>query len=174
MSSSASPVAYPHQRRSRSIGAVSARHRGKADYSPLIALILIVVVPLAGMGLLIAVGLRYPSAILILVGAADGVLLIQAVHKVVLNLAGKQPQTAEQWADRLSLRAQLAGAMVLSLAFIGQVRGWMHGMFRDVVVGVLVVYLVAGPIYWFGGRRRLIAVLRTGATGEEPGRMQDS
>ena len=153
---------------------MSARHRGKADCSPLIALILIVVVPLAGIGLLIFVGLRHPSAILILVGAVDGVLLIQAVHRVVLNLADMQPQTAEQRADRLSLMAQLAGAMVLSLAFIGQVRGWMHGTFGDVIVGVLVIYLLAGPIYWLGGRRRLIAALRNRATGDGPGRMQDS
>jgi hypothetical protein len=75
---------------------------------------------------------------LIHVGAVDGVLLIQAVHRRRLNMADRRPQTAEQWADRLSLMTQLADATVLSLASIGQVRGWMHGTFRD-AVGVLVV-----------------------------------
>jgi hypothetical protein len=65
-------------------------------------------------------------------------LLIQAVLTVVLNLADKQPQTAEQWTGRLTLMAQLADAIVVSFAFIGQVRGWMHGTFRDLIVCVVV------------------------------------
>ena len=69
-------------------------------------------------------------------------------------------------ADRLSLIAQLVGALVAALASIGQVRGWMHATFRDVIAGVLVLYLVGSPIYWFGGRRRLTSVLRTRATGD--------
>ena len=85
-------------------------------------------------------------------------------------------------ADRLSLIAQLVGALVAALASIGQVRGWMHATFRDVIAGVLVLYLVCSPIYWFGGRRRLTSVLRTrdgAATGrrsgtvlEDPGRFR--
>jgi len=148
---------------------VSARHRGKADHWSLIQLILTLMVPLAGIGLLIFVGLKHPSVMLILVGAFNGVYLIQAVHRTVLNLADKQPQTAEQMADRLSLIAQLVGAVVIVLAFIGQVRGWMHGTFRDLILGVLFVYLLAGPIYWYGGRRRLIGLLTMRDTGDEPG-----
>jgi hypothetical protein len=45
----------------------------------------------------------------------------------------------------------------------------MHGMFRDIILGVLVLYLVGSPIYWLRGKRRLIAVLRTRVTGDGPG-----
>jgi hypothetical protein len=58
---------------------------------------------------------------------------------------------------------------VIVVAFIGQVRGWMHGMFRDVIVGVLVIYLVAAPIYLYGGRCRLSGILRTWGTSGEQG-----
>ncbi len=154
--------------RSGYCGAVSARHRGKADHWSPIALIL-ALGPLAGLGLLIFVGIKHPSVILLFVGACDGVFLIQAVHRLVLNLADKQPQTPEQMVDRISLIAQLAGTAVIVVAFIGQIRGWMHGTFRDVIVGVLVIYLLAAPIYWYGGRRRLIGMLRTWDTGGEQG-----
>jgi len=59
--------------------------------------------------------------------------------------------------------------VVVLLASIGQVRGWMHGMFRDVIGGILLLYVIGSPVYWFGGKRRLIAALRTRATGAGPG-----
>jgi hypothetical protein len=97
---------------------------------------------------------------LILVAAGDGVIVIRTAHRLVLNLADQRLRSAEQMADRLSLIAELIGALVVALAAVGQLRGWMHGMFRDVVAGVLAVYLVGMPVYWYGGKRRLIAVLR--------------
>jgi ABC-type dipeptide/oligopeptide/nickel transport system permease component len=97
------------------------------------------------------------------------VLVIKAAHRLVLNLGQKeQLQTAEQMADRLSLTAQLICTLVTALAFIGQARGWMHGTFRDVVLGVLVLFLVAAPVYWYGGRRRLIALLEPRFPGDAP------
>ncbi len=132
-------------------------------------LIAVVVVSLAVIGFIIYLGARHPSGILILLGALEGVMLVRAAHRVVLNLANRQLQSAEEVADRLSLIAQLIGALVAALAFTGQVRGWMHGTFRDLILAVLVLYLVGSPIYWFGGKRRLIAVLRTRATGDGPG-----
>jgi hypothetical protein len=52
----------------------------------------------------------------------------------------------------------------VALATVGQVRGWMHGMFRD-VVGLVVASVAGSPVWWFGGKRRLIAVLRTWGAG---------
>jgi len=148
---------------------VSAAHLGKPGNSLLIALVVVVVVPLAGIGFIIYLGIKHRSGVLILLGALDGIILIQAAHRAVLNLANKQLHSTEQMADRLSLIAQLVGALVAALASIGQVRGRMHAAFRDVIAGVLVLYLVGLPIYWFGGRRRLISVLRTRATGDGAG-----
>jgi hypothetical protein len=31
----------------------------------------------------------------------------------------------------------MTGTIIVALAYIGQVRGWMHGMFRDTIVSVL-------------------------------------
>ena len=86
-------------------------------------LLAVVAVPLAGIGFIIYLGVRHPSA-------------------------------------------QLAGALVVALATIGQVRGWMHGMSGDVVAGLGVLYLVGSPVYWFGGKRRLIAVLTAWGAGD--------
>jgi len=134
----------------------------------LIALLAVIVVPIAMIVFIIYLGVTHLSGILILVSVVDGVIVIQAAHRVVLNLANRQPQSAEDVVDRLSLIAQLIGAVVVALASIGQVRGWMHGMFRDVIVSVLVLYLIGSPAYWLGGKRRLVAVLRTRATGGPP------
>jgi hypothetical protein len=147
---------------------VSGTHRGKPDNSVLIALLAVVVIPLAVIGLIIYVASRHPSVIFILVSVLDGVVVIQATHRVVLNLA-ERPQSAEQLARRLSLLAQLLGAAVVALAAIGQLRGWMHGMFRDVIATVLVLYAIASPVYWFGGKRRLIGMLSARTAGNEPG-----
>ena len=147
---------------------MSGRHRGKPDDSPLIALLAVVVVPLAGITFIIYVGEKHPSAIFIPVIAVDGVILIQAAHRVVLNLANTQPRSAEQVVARLSLVAQLTFALAVTMASIGHLQGWMHGIFRDVVGGALVLWLVGAPIYWLGGKRRLIDALRTQATEEGP------
>ena len=131
-------------------------------------LVAVVAVPLAGIGLIIYLGARHPSAIWILLAAADGLVVIQAAHRFVLHLANQPLRSAEQVADRLSLIAQLIGALLMALAAIGQVRGWMHGMFRDVAVGLGVLYLVGALVYWSGGKRRLIAVLRASGAGDGP------
>ncbi len=52
--------------RSRYSGAVSAAHLGKPGNSLLIALIAVVVVPLAGIGFIIYLGLKHRSGVLIL------------------------------------------------------------------------------------------------------------
>ena len=105
---------------------------------------------------------------MILLAAVDGVIVIQAGHRLVLHLAN-QLRSAEHVADRLSLIAQPIGALVVAAATIGQVRGWTDGMFRDVLVGIVVLYLVGSPVWWYGGKRRLIAVLRTWGAGDETG-----
>src|SRR5260221_12491646 len=91
---------------------VSAAHRGKPDNSLLIALIAVVVVSLAVIGFIIYLGARHPSGILILLAALEGVMLMQAAHRVVLNLANRQLQPPEELADRPSPKAQLIGAPV--------------------------------------------------------------
>jgi hypothetical protein len=133
-----------------------------------IALLAVIVAPIAMIGFIIYLGVTHPSGILILVSVLDGVIVIQTAHRVVLNLANRQLQSAEDVVDRLSLIAQLISAVVLTLASIGQVRGWMHGMFHDVIVSVMVLYLIGSPAYWLGGKRRLVAFLRTRATGDGP------
>jgi len=143
---------------------VTARHRGKPD-PPLMTLLAVVVVPLAGIGIVVYLAARHPSAIWILLAVVDGVIVIQAVHRLVLHLANQQLTSAEHIADRFSLTAQLFFALVVALAAIGQIRGWMHGMFRDVVLGLGILYLAGSPVWWYGGKRRLIAMLRTWSTG---------
>ena len=92
-------------------------------------------------------------------------IVIQAGHRLVLHAANQQLRSAEHVADRLSQIGQLIGALVVAVATIGQVRGWMHGMFRD-VVGLVILYLAGSPVWWYGGKRRVIAVLRTWGAGD--------
>jgi len=105
----------------------------------------------------------------ILISALDVAIIVQATHRLVLVLAKAPLRSAEEAVDRLSLVAQLVGAVVLAAASIGQVRGWMHGTYGRVVRGLLVLYVIGAPIYWLGGKRRLIAALKARATGDGPG-----
>ncbi len=134
-----------------------------------IALIAIVVVPAALIGLIIYLGIRHPSGIFLVAVVIDAVIVIQAAHRVVLNLAAKQPRSAEDVVNRLGLTAQLIAAVVVTLAAVGQLRGWMHGRFEDAIVGIMTLYLIGALVYWLGGKRRLIAALRTRIAGDEPG-----
>ncbi|HYK31835.1 MAG TPA: hypothetical protein VEV63_07735 [Streptosporangiaceae bacterium] len=110
------------------------------------------------------------SIILYSTAALNCVMVVRATHRLVLDMAKKQPRSAEEVVDRLSLVGQLIAAVAVAIAAIAQARGWMRGPVRDVVLGVLVLYLIGAPVYWwFGGKRRLIAVLRARATGDEPG-----
>ncbi len=113
-------------------------------------------------------GRSHLSGLFVILAGLDVVFAVQAAHKVVLNLADKHPQTAEQSADRLSLIAQLIAAAVVALASVGTARGWMHGTFRDVVGGALVLALICAPIWWFGGKHRLIAMLQARDGGADP------
>jgi hypothetical protein len=148
---------------------VSGTHRGKPNHRVLITLLAVVVVAVAVIGFIIYLPITHASVILILAGVLDAVIVLQATHRMVLNLASSQVQSAEDAVNRLSLMAQLVGAVVVLLVCVGQLRGWMHGMFRDLIDGVLVLYLIGSPIYWFGGKRRLIAMLSTRAPGGEAG-----
>ncbi len=148
---------------------MAGTHRGKPDYPAPIALLAVIIVPCALIALAIYVGIRHSSALFIVGSVLDAVIVIEAAHRVVLNLGGKRPETAEEVVSRLSLVAQLIGAVVVVLEFIGQSRGWMGGIFGDVVLGVVVLYLIGMPVYRFGGKSRLIAALRARAAGDDTG-----
>lgn len=118
-------------------------------------------VPLALILLVAFLGDAHASVILILTSVLDCILVAKFVHRLVLNLAGGQPQTAEDAANQLSQMAELAFMVATALGAIGQVRGWMHGTFRDLVLSIATLYVIGAPAYWLGGKRRLLAVLRT-------------
>lgn len=145
-----------------------AKHRGKPDNSTPVALLAIAVV----LGALIWIGFHlsgtHLSVLWLLTWVADAALVLQAGHRLVLNLANRQRLSAEETVDRLDLVAQLIAAVAVALAAIGTARGWMHGLFWGVMVCVLVLYLIGSPIYWLGGKRRLIAFLRTRTADDEP------
>ena len=109
------------------------------------------------------------SVILFGTAALSCVEIIRDTHRLVLSLAKKQPQSAEEEVDRLGLLAQLIGSVVVAVATISAAEGWLRGSFRYLVGGVLLLYVVGAPVYWFGGKRRLIAALQARATGDEPG-----
>ena len=89
---------------------MSGTHRGKPDQSVLIALLAAIVVPVAAIGFIIYLGVMHLSGLWILVSVFDAVVVIRTAHRVVLNLASRQLQSAEEMVDRLSLIAQLIGA----------------------------------------------------------------
>jgi hypothetical protein len=120
-------------------------------------------------GFAIYLGVKHLSWLWILISTLDLVIVGQATHRLVLNIAKPQPRSAEDVVDRLSLVAQLIVAVVLAAASIGQVRGWMHGTYGNVIRGLFAVYVIGAPIYWLGGKRRLVAALAKRATGDGQG-----
>lgn len=124
------------------------------------AFAVVVLVPLAGIALLVLLSNGRPSVVLTILAVLDVALVVQATHRLVLNMADQRPWSAEHAADRLGLIAQLAGAIVVALLTIGQLRGSMHGLFRDVIAILVLAYLAGAPLWWLGGKRRVITALR--------------
>lgn len=122
-------------------------------------------------GTLIWAVVSHPSLVLILAAGLDGVMVLQAAHKLILNLGSKQPQSAEELVGRLGLIGQLIVALAVALAAVGEARGWVHGgsgIAGHAALGVAVIYLIGAPIYWLGGKRRLVAALKARGIGGTP------
>jgi hypothetical protein len=135
----------------------------------LIALAAVIAVPTALIGSLIYLGLRHPTWLYLLVSVVDCVIVVQSAHRLVLHLARQQTQAAEELVARLSLYAQLVAAAVVAIISIGFALHWMmNETFRDSVLGLCLVYVVGMPVYWFGGKRLLIASLKARGFGSEP------
>jgi uncharacterized membrane protein len=148
---------------------VAGAHRGKPDNSAFIALAAVITVPLVLLGSLVYFCLRHPTGLYLLVSLVDCVVVVQSVHRLVLNLAKQQAQIAEELVTRLSLYAQLVAAVGLVLTSIGYVLHWTSNeMFRDSTIGLSFVYVIGMPLYWLGGKRLLIASLKARGFGSEP------
>lgn len=134
-----------------------------------IALAAVITVPLVLLGSLVYFGLRHPTGLYFLVSVVDCVVVGQSAHRLVLNLAKQQVQTAEELVTRLSLYAQLVATVGVALTSIGFVLHWMSNQtFRYSVIGLSLVYVVGMPLYSFGGKRLLIASLKARGFGSEP------
>ncbi len=69
-----------------------------------------------------------------------------------------------------SVLIALLAFVVAPIAMIGFIiyLGVTHPSGIWIIVSVLVLYLTGSLAYWFGGKRRLVAILRTRATGDGP------
>jgi hypothetical protein len=148
---------------------VAGAHRGKPDYSGLIAGAAVITVAVVMIGSLVYFGLRHPTWLYLLVSVVDCVVVVQSVHRLVLNLAKQHAQTAEELVTRLSLYAQSVAAVGLVLTSIGYVLHWTSNeTFRDSTIGLSFVFVIGLPLYWLGGKRLLIASLKARGFGSEP------
>jgi hypothetical protein len=75
---------------------------------------------------------------------------------LVLRMRWRSPREQVYLAGRAGLLATLTALLLID---IGQSLGWMHGAYEASTLGICCLAVVAMPLYWFGGKRRLLAVL---------------
>jgi hypothetical protein len=90
-----------------------------------------------------------PQALILAISAKE------LVVKVVRNRA-PTPVLIADWIGDLGL---LTGWVVVVITTIGRNLGWMHGAFEYAVGGMLVLYAVGMPVYWWKGKRRIVLAL---------------
>lgn len=102
-----------------------------------------------------------PIATMALQGIVGVVLARQLALEVLRNRA-PSPVVLAEW---LSDSAIVIGWAISLLANIGQHQGWMHGAFEYAMFGILGLFVVGMPVYWFRGQRRVVLALTARAVG---------
>lgn len=162
-------------------GSVSGTHQREPDDgrpdgprfggTVLVAIVTVTVVVLATMAAVIFTTVSHLSTVQILVCVLDCVIVAQAGHRLVMNIRSGQPKSAEHVLNRLSLVAQLISSIAIAAISVGALRHRTLGLYSDILIGILAVYVLGAPIYWLGGKRRLIAAIKARTPGDtqQPG-----
>jgi hypothetical protein len=91
--------------------------------------------------------------------AVQGIVAVVLARRLALKVLRNRTPSPVVLADWISDSAFVIGWVVLVLASIGQNQGWMHGAFEYTMAGILGLFLVGMPVYWWRGQRRVVLAL---------------
>jgi hypothetical protein len=157
---------------------VTGKHRGSphipvaAGLETIGVMALIAVVSAAFLGLP-AVGvyaaIAYPSADPFILIGSLGLVFISAAGCFASSVHRKRPRSLVGRADLIE-RLAIAGIVAICLVnVIGEQLKWPNGAFHTAAIAIAGAAVVAMPVYWLGGRRRLMAVLAARAATRNHG-----
>jgi hypothetical protein len=121
--------------------------------------------PVAVLAMLVGVGLGIYFAVTksgflpIAVVTAQGiaaVVLARRLGREVLRTRAPSPAVLADWLDD---SAALVAWVTTVLANVGEQEGWLHGPFEYTVLGILGLFLLGAPVYWWRGKRHVVRLL---------------
>jgi hypothetical protein len=91
--------------------------------------------------------------------ALQGLVVITYARRLALKILRNRSPSPVILADWISESARVIAWTVVLLITIGEFEGWMHGAVRYALAGILGLFIVCLPLYWWRGQRRLVLAL---------------
>ena len=137
----------------------------RSTFKSVLWLLLLVGLIAAGLALLAIVGfivyvIATDSKYLPIVTTAIQVIIVVVfASELVLKVRRNHTPSPVILADWIDDAAVVMVFVVCLLAGIGRDEGWMHGAFEYVTSSILGLFIVAMPVYWWRGKRRVVLAL---------------
>ncbi len=95
----------------------------------------------------------------IAIAALQGVVTVIFAWRLAVKVLHNRAPSPVVLADWIGDAAVLLAWLVVVLASVGQIQGWMHGGFRYATFSILGLFIVGMPVYWWRGQQRVALVL---------------
>jgi hypothetical protein len=108
-----------------------------------------------------------PADLSTLTIAAQSLAWITLAVSLAASLVRGRTRSPQELVERLARAGLLLCWTIALLSSIGEQRGWNHGIFEGLVVGISSLAVLGIPAYSFGGKRRLTAALTARAAARQ-------
>lgn len=91
--------------------------------------------------------------------ALQGLVVITYARRLAVKILRSRSPSPVMLADWISDSARVIAWTVVLLITIAEFEGCMHGALRYALAGILGLFIVCMPLYWWRGQRRLVLAL---------------
>jgi hypothetical protein len=124
---------------------------------------------LAGLGVCIYLLATDSKYLPVMTMALQGLAAVFYARRLALRVMRNRKPSPVNLADWISDSAMLIMWAAVLFVSIAQLQGWMHGPVKYATLGVLGLFVVGMPLYWWRGQRSLaLALTARAAAGRWP------
>jgi hypothetical protein len=118
-----------------------------------------VIAVVAGLGFGIYLAVTNSKLFPIALMTTQGIVAVELARRLALEVVRDRAPSPVVLADWIDDSAVVIAWAALFLANIGEHQGWMHGAFQVTMLGVLGLFVVGMPLYWWRGKQRVVQAL---------------